>query len=158
MKSRRLLGLLAVALATTVSMPAHAAPQRAPFLPMALITVTRTADAATPDVFIGFPAEWTCWQDFSDPRAIDISCLPPAAPAGAQNWCAWVAAASQSDNGQQAAPSTTSFCGNAAATAGRESAAAATFANTQLQALRCRIVLTVNPPNAAFRASCTTNH
>ena len=158
MKSRRMVGLLAIAIAGTIAVPAQAAPTRPPFLPMALITVSRGENVALQDVFVTFPAEWSCSYGQFDPFAIDITCIPPAAPAGFTNWCGWVAAASVSTTNNEFAPQTTSYCGNAAATAGRGAVGAVATANTQLNALRCRVNITADPPNVSFTASCTTNH
>ena len=160
MKSRRMIGLLAIAIAGTVAVPAQAAPTPTPFLPMALITVTRgSSTIAIAPVSIFFPAEWSCWNSNpQDPYNIDITCVPPAAPPGTTNWCAWVASFSQADGNNESAPSATSYCGDAAATSGRGSLAAVTTANTQLTALRCRVNLTAVPPNVGVRAGCTTNH
>lgn len=159
MRFRRFVGLLALSVAATVAAPAQAAPQQTPFFPMALVTISSGPALSTPldNTIVTAPSGWGC-ETFRFDNVIDVTCIPPAAPPGTVNWCGWVAASSYSDEGQQFAPQTTSYCGNAAATAGRSTAAAVATANTQLNALRCRVVLSVNPPSIAFRAACTTNH
>lgn len=163
MRARRFIALLALAVTGTVAAPAQAAPQATPFLPMALITVSRGPvvgpTAVSPQVF--FPSEWSCFNtnpQEPDPFTVDVTCIPPAPPAGTQNWCGWVASFSQSDANNEFAPQTTSYCDNAAATAGRGVVGAVATANARLTALRCRINLQYVPPTVSFRSGCTVNH